>query len=127
MDVGQRGLSHYKLSVLHFSPPLNLQLGVHTNIISQTKSSLSFSLSLNPKNSYSPPLAYSKGPNNYLIYVFDLSMLQARNYHILLCLLTEYFLYSLPSLPFFRLGVAQFCYRSYSSVLWWNSLTLSRL
>ena len=53
-----------------------------------------------------------------LNHVFDLSMLQARNFHILFCLLIEYDLYLL-SLPFFRLSVVQHFYHSYSSVLWW--------
>ena len=45
-----------------------------------------------------------------LNHFFDLSILQAKNFHILFCLLIEYVLYSLPSLSFFRLGFAHAFY-----------------
>ena len=54
-----------------------------------------------------------------LNHIFDLLMLQAKNFHILFYLLTEYDLYLLPSLSFFRLGVAQHYYYFCYSALWW--------
>ena len=41
--------------------------------------------------------------------------------------LTEYVLYSFPSLPFFKLGVSQLCYHFCSSVLWWTCPSLTSL
>ena len=61
-----------------------------------------------------------------LNHIFDLSMLKTRNFHILLCLFTEYDLYSLPSFPFFRSSVFQHCYHSCSSTFWWIWPLLSR-
>ena len=60
-----RGPNHYKFSVL-ISLPLSLKslFGVHTNIFSLNQKYSSYIFNhLNPKNNYSPLLAYFKGPN----------------------------------------------------------------
>ena len=65
VDVGQRGLNHYKLSVLISLHHYNFILVFIPIVFHKPKFYPSFSFIYNPKNSYSPPLAYFKGPNKW--------------------------------------------------------------
>ena len=54
--------------------------------------------------------------------VFDLSMLQAKIFYSLFYSFTEYVVYSLPHFLSFQVRYYCYCYRSWSSRLWWKSL-----
>ena len=54
-------------------------------------------------------------------YVFDLSILQIRNFYSLVCSFIEYVVYSLSHFPHFYVRYCRCCYRSCSFKLWWKS------